>query len=135
MALYGGYWDQYPETCNYSRGIGSPATIRGATRAAKVALCLVRRANRDGHVMRSFEIPATGTCMVVEETDEHRAIFGSEGEAVRYFNSVDGLKVELRDLLTDEQERERLARAARKRITQDKHTYRDRLITMLHHPL
>ena len=54
--------------------------------AAKVNLCLVRRAKRDGHVMRSFEIAAVGGCMLAQDTDEHREIFGPEGEAVRLFS-------------------------------------------------
>ena len=27
---------------------------------ARIALCLVRRSNRDGHCMRTFEVPAAG---------------------------------------------------------------------------
>jgi len=33
-----------------------PDAVAALTAAAKVNLCLMRRANRDGHVMRSFEI-------------------------------------------------------------------------------
>jgi hypothetical protein len=47
--------------------------------------CPVRRASRDGHIMRSFEIAAVGGCMLAQDIDEHREIFGSEGEAVVYF--------------------------------------------------
>ena len=35
--------------------------------------------------MRSFEIAAVGGCLLAQDIDEHREIFGSEGEAVVYF--------------------------------------------------
>jgi hypothetical protein len=35
--------------------------------------------------MRSFEIAAVGGCMLARDIDEHREIFGSEGEAAVYF--------------------------------------------------
>jgi len=62
VALYGDYWRRFSATRANARGHVNPEVVRNATAAAKVALCLVRRANRDGHVMRTFEIAATGTC-------------------------------------------------------------------------
>ena len=88
VALAGGYWERYPAFRAYALGIKPPEVIRALTAAAKVNLCLVRRANRDGHVMRSFEIAAVGGCMLAEDTDEHREIFGPEGEAVVYFRDA-----------------------------------------------
>jgi spore maturation protein CgeB len=131
FALYGGYWDRYLETREYYRGHADPQTIRKATAAAKIALCLVRRANRDGHVMRSFEIPAIGACMLVEDTAEHREIFGPDGEAVVYFRSIPEMIEKARWLLDRPVERQRLAAAAHARIADGRHTYRDRLAAML----
>lgn len=132
LALYGGYWNKFKATRAYSRGHADLETICKAVAAAKVSLCLVRRANRDGHVMRSFEVPAIGGCMVTEDTLEHREIFGDEGEAVSYFSNADELVDKLRWLTTNEQECSRLARAAHMRITQGQHTYKDRLITVIY---
>jgi spore maturation protein CgeB len=131
VALYGGYWNRYPETREYNRGHADPQTIRKATGAAKIALCLVRRANRDGHVMRSFEIPAIGACMLVEDTEEHREIFGPDGEAVVYFHSLPEMIDKARWLLARPAERQRLAAAAHARIAAGCHTYQDRLAAML----
>jgi hypothetical protein len=131
VALYGGYWDRYPETRASNRGHADPQTIRKATGAAKIALCLVRRANRDGHVMRSFEIPAIGACMLVEDTPEHHDIFGPDGEAVVYFRSVPEMIDRARCLLDSPAERQRLATSAHARIAAGCHTYRDRLAAML----
>lgn len=131
VALYGGYWNRYPETREHHRGHADPQTIRKATGAARIALCLVRRANRDGHVMRSFEIPAIGACMLVEDTEEHRDIFGPDGEAVVYFRSIPEMIDKSRWLLDRPAERQRLAAAAHARIIAGHNTYKDRLAAML----
>src|SRR5262249_24350592 len=89
LALYGGYWERYSDLKALHQGMASPAIIRRATSRAAINLCLVRRANRDGHVMRSFEIPAIGGFMLAEDTREHRDIFGPEGQCVLYFASPD----------------------------------------------
>ena len=131
LALYGGYWERYPETKAHAQGHADPQTLRKAIRGAKVALCLVRRANRDGHAMRTFEVPAIGACMLVEDTEGHREIFGEDGKAVVYFRDVDDMIEKLRWLMVHDDERQRLVQTAHYLITQGKHTYRDRLMTML----
>jgi spore maturation protein CgeB len=131
LALVGGYWDRYSATRPYALGLSSPETLRKLTAAAKVNLCLVRRANRDGHVMRSFEIAAVGGCMLAEDTEEHRAIFGDDDEAVRYFRTPEDAAIRARWLIADAAERERLATSVRTRIADGAHTYRDRLASML----
>jgi spore maturation protein CgeB len=131
IALYGGYWDRYAETRQAARGHASLETVRKAIGAAKVALCLVRRANRDGNSMRSFEVAAMGACMLAEYTEEHRKILGDDGEAVVYFRSSAQMLERLQWLLAHDDERRRLGAAVRARITTGRNTYRDRLETML----
>jgi hypothetical protein len=63
VALFGGYWNRHSKTRSHWRGIADQDTIRAASAATRVCLCLVRRANRDGHVMRSFEAAAIGGCI------------------------------------------------------------------------
>jgi spore maturation protein CgeB len=81
--------------------------------------------------MRSFEIPAIGACMLTEDTEEHRAIFGADEENVVYFRSKEEMVDRLRWLLEHDAERVRLAGAAHRLIAGGKNTYRDRLETML----
>jgi spore maturation protein CgeB len=131
VALYGSYWDRYDETRGVGRGQVGPEIIRGATSSAKIALCLVRRANRDGHVMRSMEIPAIGACMLAEDTEEHRELFGRDGDAVCYFRTPTEMVERAEKLLASERERQRLRDVAHARITGGRHTYADRLQTML----
>jgi spore maturation protein CgeB len=131
VALVGRYWERFPAMCPYALGRRAPEALCALTTAAKVNLCLVRRANRDGHVMRSFEIAAVGGCMLAEDTAEHREIFGPDGEAVIYFRTPREAAERARSLLADPAERARLSAAVRARISRGAHTYRDRLATIL----
>ena len=131
IAVAGGYWERYSAFRAYALGIKSPELICALTAAAKVNLCLVRRANRDGHVMRSFEIAAAGGCMLAQDTDEHREIFGREDEAVVYFRDAKEAAQRARELLCDSSERWRLAVNLHRRIVGSAHTYAHRLSTML----
>ncbi|MFZ4593442.1 MAG: glycosyltransferase family protein, partial [Verrucomicrobiaceae bacterium] len=92
---------------------------------------LVRRANRDGHSMRTFELAAVGGCLAVEDTTEHREIFGHEGKYVYYFTSIADLLALTSKLLADCAERQRLATAVRSHIIDGgRHTYAARLGTI-----
>lgn len=130
VALYGGYWEKYRETRSYAKGHADPHTLRKAIGGAKVALCLVRRANRDGHAMRTFELAACGACILAEDTDEHREILGADGEAAVYFKSIPEMIQRLRCLLDSPNDRRRLAEASQRRITKNANTYCDRLAVM-----
>jgi spore maturation protein CgeB len=92
---------------------------------------MVRRANRDGHAMRTFELPASGACMLTEFTEEHCEIFGEEGRTVQYFRTIAEMVEKAAWLIGNAEERRRLARAAHDLITRGGHTYRDRLLTIL----
>jgi hypothetical protein len=131
VALVGGYWERFPAMRPYALGQRTPEALCALTVAAKVNLCLVRRANRDGHVMRSFEIAALGGCMLAEDTAEHREIFGLDGEAVVYFRTPREAADRACALLAEPAERARLSEAVRARISGGAHTYRDRLVSML----
>jgi spore maturation protein CgeB len=128
VAIYGSYWETYAETRAATCGQVAPATLCRATATAKLALCLVRRANRDGHVMRTYEIAAIAACMLAEDTPEHRDILG---DTAVYFRDTDELIAHARELVRDPARRARLATAVRERITGGRNTYADRLSQML----
>lgn len=131
VVLYGGYWERYSVTKRHVLGHADPQTLRKAIAGARVALCLVRRANRDGHSMRTYEVAAMGACMLAEYTQEHEEILGPDGEAVVYFRSETQMIDRLRWLLDNDKERRRLGAAVRARITGGRNTYKDRLETMI----
>jgi spore maturation protein CgeB len=131
VALVGAYWERNSATRPFALGQKPPEALRALTITAKVNLCLVRRANRDGHVMRSFEIAAMGGCMLVEDTDEHRVIFGNDGESVLYFRTPKEAVMRARALIGDGALRAQLAERAYRRIMSRPNRYSDRLEAML----
>jgi spore maturation protein CgeB len=130
VRLYGGFWDRHDGTRHFYRGMALGRDYRLALGGAKIALGLVRRANRDGHAMRTFEIPACGAFMLAERTDEHLEFFEEDKEA-GYFGSNEELLEKTQYYLKHDAERQRMAEAAQTRLRQGHHTYRDRLLTIL----
>jgi spore maturation protein CgeB len=128
LHLYGGYWNRDRLTQTAWRGFADPQTLRWAVAWAKVTLCLVRRSNRDGHVMRTFEVPAMGGCMLAEDTTEHRQLMG---DTVLYFQNSDDIVDKIRKLLEDEIFRNQMAENAHQRTISGNHSYADRLQNML----
>jgi spore maturation protein CgeB len=57
-------------------------------------------------------------------------MFGPDGDAVTYFDDIDGMVRETRRLIDDEPRRERLRARALDVITRGKFTYEDRLRTL-----
>ena len=131
VAVFGGYWDRYSDTRPVWRGNTDQDAIRSASAAARISLCLVRRANRDGNTMRTFEAAAIGGCLLVEDTPDHRELFGPNDDAVRYFSSVTEMVLQARSLIRDSDARDRLAFQLFKTFDRSKHTYASRLRTML----
>jgi len=131
VRLHGIYWDRFDGTRAISRGQADIPTLRQAIASCKVALCLVRHENRDGHSMRSFEVPAVGACMVVEDTEEHRQIFGEDRTRVLYFNSAREMVERTRTLLANENLRRSLRDNVHIHITKGGNTYADRLRSMI----
>lgn len=131
LALFGGYWNRHDKARKHWRGIADQDTIRSASAAARICLCLTRRANRDGHTMRSFEAAAIGGCILAEDTADHRELFGPDDHAVRYFTTVPELVRQTKLLLADADARHRLSSQLAERFNRGKHTYADRLTSML----
>lgn len=131
LKLFGGYWDKLAVYQNFVQGIAAPEQINRASQSAKVCLILVRRANRDGHVMRSLEAAASGACLLVEHTAEHEALFGADGECVRYFYADSEILPKTQELLANPHERLRLRQNIVEKMRNDSHSYRARVLEML----
>jgi spore maturation protein CgeB len=131
VALFGGYWGRFSNTRPYWRGMADQDAIRAASASARICLCLVRRANRDGNVMRSFEAAAIGGCILAEDTPDHRELFGPDDDAVRYFASTPKMVQQAKSLLADAGPRRRLSARLRERIQHSGNTYAHRLASML----
>ena len=108
VRLHGSFWDRYDGCRGASRGHADVTELRRGIASCRIALCLVRHDNRDGHSMRSFEIPAVGACMIVEDTGEHRQIFGPVEDRVVYCANPRDMIEKAKFLLADPKTRNRL---------------------------
>ncbi|MFO0013466.1 MAG: glycosyltransferase [Planctomycetota bacterium] len=131
MCIYGGRWERVPDLKAWVRGIGGMREIQDAVQSSKVTLVLPRHANRDGHVMRTFETAAAGGCMLVEDTPEHRQLLGSEPVRVSFFQGLDDLVTQVRRLVGDAALRQRLRDALQDHIVRGgQNRYQDRLASI-----
>ena len=131
VSLWGGYWHRYGVTRLATHGVANSATMRRVISGTRCALTLVRRANRDGHAMRTFEVAAIGAPMLVEDTIEHREMFGSDGKRVRYFSSNQAMLEGVRWFIDHPEQGREMADAVRKHIRMGSHTYGDRFKSMV----
>jgi spore maturation protein CgeB len=130
LRLYGQYWERARAIRAYARGFAVARDYRLAVGGAKIAVNLVRRANRDDHVMRTFEIPACGGFMLTERTATHEELFHEDREAA-FFGSPDEFVAKVRSYLPREDDRLRIAAAGHRKITLGHHTYGDRLAEII----
>ena len=131
VELYGGYWKEQSALAPHARGFVDMAGYRGVVAQTAVSLCLVREANRDGHVMRSYELPAMRGCIMAQDTPDHRELYGAEGETVRYFSGPGDIGRVARGLLDDAVECDRLRVAVHTRVVRPENSYYARLQAML----
>ena len=85
-----------------------------ALQAIHINLCFLRKINYDEQTTRSVEIPACGGFMMAERTDEHKALFEEDKEAV-FFSNNEELLEKCKYYLEHEEERKRITAAGRKR--------------------
>jgi hypothetical protein len=131
VELYGGYWHKQRELGHYAGGFVDMAGYRAVVAGTAVSLCLVRESNRDGHVMRSYELPAMRGCILAQDTPDHRELYGPDRETVRYFVSRKDIADVAEQLLADGEERQRLAIAAHARVGRPENSYYTRLHELL----
>jgi len=100
--------------------------------ASKICLAFLRKANRDRHTSRTFEIPACGGFQLSERTEDILEFF-EEGKEIECFESVDELKDKSNFYLKHESQRQRLALAGNARVQRSSYSYTDRLQSILQH--
>ena len=80
----------------------------------KIGLGLLSKFIPERHTTRSFEIPAAGTFLLAERTDEHQEFF-IEGEEAEYFSSIDELTSKAEFYLRHPAVRARIAKRGHER--------------------
>lgn len=88
--------------------------------ASKIALCFLSKLNNSTHTLRSFEIPACGTLLLSERTDEMKELFEEDKEAV-YFSDKEELVQKVQLLLKEPEKRNAIAIAGHRRCISDGH--------------
>jgi spore maturation protein CgeB len=99
---------------------------RYALSGAKIAACFFSKVNRDVYTRRSFEIPACGTFLLSERTDEMRQIY-REGVEADYFSSPEEFISKVEYYLRMDAVRERIAAAGYHRVTTGGHDVYSRM--------
>ena len=97
-----------------------------ALTGSRIGLGFLRKVVPDQHTTRSFEIPACGSMLLADRTDEHRAYF-EEGTEAEFFDSPGELLEKLRYYITHEDARLRVAQAGHRRCIESRYDYVSRL--------
>ena len=94
--------------------------------SAFVGLGFLRKQARDQHTQRSVEIPASGSLLLAERTDEHSKLF-MEGEEALFFSSDAECVTVCQRLFADRDARESIARAGHARVLRDGYSWKERV--------
>jgi hypothetical protein len=97
-----------------------------ALTGAKMGVGFLRRVCPDQHTTRTFEIPAAGSLLLADRTDEHREFF-EEGTEAEFFGTVEELVDKVRFYTANEPARAQLAAAGRARCIRSGYAYVRRL--------
>lgn len=91
-----------------------------AISGAKIALCFFSKLNRDTYTRRCFEIPATGTLLLSEYSDDIATLY-SEGKEADFFKSKQEMILKIIRYLEDDNLRRQVAAAGQQRVIDGGH--------------
>jgi spore maturation protein CgeB len=97
-----------------------------ALTGSRIGLGFLRQVCPDQHTTRTFEIPACGSLLLADRTEEHRGFF-EEGREAEFFGSTEELVDKARFYAGHETERARIAAAGRERCVSSGYAYVRRL--------
>ena len=101
-----------------------------ALTGCKIGLGFLRKVCPDQHTTRSFEIPACGSLLLADRTEEHQEFF-EEGKEAEFFASCEELLDKTKFYCGNESARKRIADAGYKRCIEGGYAYVHRLRTAL----
>ena len=93
-----------------------------ALSGARIGLGFLRKVCQDQHTTRTFEIPACGSMLLADRTDEHREFF-EEGQEAEFFASCEELLDKTKFYCSNESARKRVAEAGYLRCKQGGYAY------------
>jgi spore maturation protein CgeB len=101
-----------------------------ALTGSKIGLGFLRTVCPDQHTTRTFEIPACGSLLIADRTEEHQQFF-EEGKEAEFFASSEELLEKTKFYCRNECARKRIAEGGYKRSREGKYSYMHRLSTAL----
>jgi spore maturation protein CgeB len=122
---HGKEWDPALRRSSVLAGFAPVQTVWGAQYnaalcGAKIALCFLSKLNQDTYTRRCFEIPATGTLMLSEYSDDLATLY-REGSEAEFFRSPQEMIDKIHRHLADDAHRRRVAQAGCARVHADGH--------------
>ena len=92
---------------------------------SRIALCFLSKLNRDTYTRRCFEIPASGTMLLAEYSDDLASLF-KEGKEIEFFRNKGEMIEKIKFYLDNHFERERISKAGLLRVRNDGHDVNSR---------
>lgn len=118
---------RHPQLRHLVRGSGvwgeDYVTVLNAT---KIGLGLLTRYAPDSSTTRSLEIPACGTFLLAERSEEHAELF-KEGREAEFFAGDGEMREKIDWYLKHDADRERIAAAGRERCLRSGYSYLERM--------
>lgn len=119
LKIWGPKWPRYAKNNTWARPYVCGNGVWGqnylhALSYTKIGLGFLSKWIPETTTTRSFEIPALGTFLLAERTDDHLSLF-EEGKEAEFFGSHDELKDKLRFYLTHDNVRNKIAAAGKTR--------------------
>jgi spore maturation protein CgeB len=123
LKIYGPGWEKVTWNVQMPNNIFPIKAVRGcdynkALNAAKIALCFFSTLNRDSYTRRCFEIPASGTLLLSEYSEDIEGLY-QEGEEAIFFRNSNELIKKIQTYLSDNSLRLLVANSGRNRAIQD----------------
>jgi hypothetical protein len=97
-----------------------------ALTGSRIGVGFLREVCPDQHTTRTFEIPACGSLLLADRTEEHQAFF-EEGIEAEFFSSEAELVDKVRHYARNDRARRRVAGAGRRRCIAGRYAYVHRL--------
>jgi spore maturation protein CgeB len=136
LRIWGSDWHKAEKELGLGRSIEHRAVyckeMSRVLNASKVNLAFLRKANRDRHDQRTFEIPACGGFELSERTEEVLTYF-EEGKEIECFGSIEELKEKAAYYIKHEEARRSIASAGLARVRRSSYSYTDYIRIILNH--
>lgn len=130
----GQYWEKAPLYKSIKQCIKERKTGKEYNHylcRSQVAIVFLSKINHDTYTRRCFEIPATGTCMLCEYTEDMNRLF-PENECAMYFRTEDEFVEKAKYLVSNPAECSRIGTNALKRLKEIGGSEVDRCIEIIH---